>query len=104
MRDITKKVTLLRGTIGCTEEIIVFITYSPKRENLVSSLKEQFKCQEGNIYEADIILKLRSAMDSLVCAARVKRIMDNSGPLLNQMDSFDLFLGLNISHRIYSHL
>lgn len=39
-------------------------------------------------------------MDSLVCAARVKRIMDNYGPLLNQMESFDLFLGFNISHRI----
>ena len=41
VKDVTKKVKILGDTMGTAREIIVLITYSPKRENLLGKTEVQ---------------------------------------------------------------
>lgn len=42
----------------CAEEINVLVKYSPRREHFLGSRRRQIDCQNGDIHQANIILKL----------------------------------------------
>ena len=127
VKDITKKVKTLGDTMGTAREVIVLINYSPKRENILGKIKEQIECYEEVEIKANSISKLSQARwtDRTEC---FKRILDNYKELMTlwkfclendnmatevksrivrvkkQMEKFDFFFGLNIGHRVYSHI
>ena len=44
--------------MGTAEEIIILIMYSPKRENILGSIKEQIECKNDSDFHANNLLKL----------------------------------------------
>ena len=127
VKDTTKNVTIMRDTMGTAGEIIMLIKYSPKREKILGDLKVLVECDaEEDISQPNSILKL-SETRWTVRAECFKRVIDNYEPLMKlwqqylenesmqtdlkariigvkrQMTTFELFFGLNIGHRLFSH-
>ena len=112
--------------MGTAEEVTILIKNSPKRENILGSIKEQTECENDSDFHANNLLNL-SEIRWTVRAVRFKRILDNYNVLRNvwkhslqneqmktelksriigvktQMESFHLFFGLSLDHRIFSH-
>ena len=118
VEDITKNIKILQDTMGTAEEITILIKYSPKRENILGSIKEQIECENDSEFHANNLLKLSETCWT-VRAVCFKRILDNYSVLWNvrkqclqndqmktesksriigvktQMESFHLFFGLS---------
>ena len=48
VKDVTKNTKILRDTMGTDEEVTILIKYSPKRENILESIKEQIECENDS--------------------------------------------------------
>ena len=125
VKDLTSSNAVLSDTMGTVGEICVLVKYSPKRENILDSLKTNV---EGEVTEADV--KKHLSLDKLcttrwtVRATCFNKILEKYGDLQNlwdiclaekldsetksriigcqaQMRSFPFFFGLCISHRLY---
>ena len=127
VKDVTKPVKIFRDAMGVSEEIIVLIKYSPKRENLLGQLKDLIECDNEEVIKVNSLVKL-SQMRCTIRAECFKRILDNYDILMSvwdhflrnenlqtdlksriigvktQMESFDFFLGLTLGHRLYAHI
>ena len=112
--------------MGTAEKITILIKYSPKRESILGSIKEQIGCNKDNDFHANNLLKL-SETRWTVRAVCFKRILDNHNVLWNvwkhclqndqmktelksciigvktQIESFHLFFGLNLGHIIFCY-
>ena len=126
VKDATKQSKILEKTMGIAREIIVLIKYSPKRENLLGSIKEQVEFHDEPEERANNLKKL-SETRWTIRATCMQRILDNyesvmkvwiecldndemkydlKGKIIgvrSQMETFDLFFGLNLASRIYTH-
>ena len=126
VKDVNKNTKILQDTMGTAEEITILIKYSPKRENILGSIKEQIECQNDSDFHANNLLKL-SETRWTVRAVCFKRILDNYNVLWNvwkhclqdgpmktelksriigvkiQMESFHLFL-VSILVTEFSHI
>ena len=58
VKNVTKNTKILRDTMGTAEEITILIKYSPKRENILGSIKEQIECENDSDCHANNLLKL----------------------------------------------
>jgi len=126
VKDTTKDIKILRDTMGTAGEIAILIKYSPKREKILGTLKDQIECESEDVFKTNGILKL-SETRWTVRAQCFKRILENYDELMavwkhclendkmqtdlksriigveKQMQSFDFFFGLNIGCRLFSH-
>ena len=82
VKDVTKNTKILRDTMGTAEEITILIKYSPKRESILGSIKEQTESENDSDFHANNLLKL-SETRWAVCAVCLKRILDNYNVLWN---------------------
>ena len=62
--------------MGTTEKITILIKYSPKRGNILGSIKKQIECENNIDCRANNLLKLSEKRWSLL-AVFFKRILDN---------------------------
>ena len=63
--------------MGTAEEITILIKYSPKRENILGSIKEQIECESDSDFRANNLLKL-SKTPWTVRAVCFKRIVNEN--------------------------
>ena len=68
--------------MGTVEQITTLIKYSPKRENILRSIKEQIECDSDSDSHANKLLKL-SEPRWTVRAVCFKRIVNNYNVLWN---------------------
>ena len=126
VKEVTKQSNILGNTMGVAEEIVVLIKYSPKRENILGSIKEQVEFESEPEEKANDITKL-SQTRWTVRATCLQRVIDNYEALMKvwihcldngkmeselkgriigvktQMESFELYFGLHLGARLYSH-
>ena len=126
VKSATKQSKVLTKTMGTAGEIVVLIKYSPKRENYLGSIKEQVEF-EIEPEECTNDLQKLSETRWTIRAKCMQRILDNYDSLMkvwvhclendamewdlkgriigvrSQMETFDLFFGLHLASRIYSH-
>ena len=76
VKDVTKSVKILRDAMGVSEEIIVLVKYSPKRENLRGQLKDLIECDSEEVIKVNSMVKLSETRWTIE-AERFKRILDN---------------------------
>ena len=80
VKDVTKSTKILRDTMGTAGEITSLIKYSPKRGNILGSIKEQIACENDREFHVHNLLKL-SETRWTVRAVCFKRILDNCNVL-----------------------
>ena len=126
VKEVTKRSKVLGNTIGFAEETVVLIKYSPKRENIIGCTKEQVEFEGEPEEKANDITKL-SQTRWTVRATCLQRVIDNYEALMKvwihcldngkmeselkgriigvktQMESFELYFGLHLGARLYSH-
>ena len=109
--------------MGVAEEIVVLIKYSPKWENILGSIKEQVEFESEPEEKANDITKL-SQTRWTIRATCLQRVIDNyealmklwihcldskkmeselKGRIIGVMQSFELYFGLHLGARFYSH-
>ena len=81
-KDLTKNTKISRETKGTTEKIKILIKYSPKRGNILGSIKKQIEWQNNSDCCANNLLKLSEKRWTLF-AVFFKRILDNCIVLQN---------------------
>ena len=64
------------------EKTTILTKYSPKRESILGSIKEEIQCENDSDFHANNLLKL-SETRWTVCAVCFKRILDNYNVLWN---------------------
>ena len=82
VKDVTKNTKILEDTMGIAEEITFLIQYSPKRENILGSIKEQIECENDSDFHVNNLLKL-SETRWIVRTVCFKRILENNNVLWN---------------------
>ena len=82
VKNVTKNTKILRDTMGTAEEITILIKYSPKRENILGSIKEQIECENDSDCHANNLVKL-SETRWTVRAVCFKRFLDSYNVLWN---------------------
>ena len=127
VKDTTKASRLLGNVMGTVAEITTLVKYSPKREQLLGSVKENIEIEHG---DNDVLDQVESL--SKLCATRctvrattMRKVMTNYQPLFDlwdlcleenldretrsrivgcqsQMTTFRFFYGLNLSYTVYS--
>ena len=126
VKEITKRSKALGNTMGAAEEIVVFIKYSSKRENILGCIKEQMEFKSEPEEKTNDITKL-SQTRWTVRATCLQRVIDNYEALMKvwihcldngkmeselkgriigvktQMESFELYFGLHLGGLLYSH-
>ena len=58
VKDVTKNTKILRDTIGTAEEIAILIKHSPKRVNILGSIRKQIECENDSDFHTNKLLKL----------------------------------------------
>lgn len=129
VKDAIKESKLLTEVMGTSKEIVVLIKYSPKREKLLGTVKENIE-HEFNLEDFEGVspgIATFSATRWTVKAHCFKRIYDNYAALLStwdeclskgglttdvksritgcqtQMKTFNYFFGLLLGQRLFSH-
>ena len=80
VKEVTKQSKVLGNTMGVAEELVVFIKYSPKQENILGCIKEQVEF-EGEPQEKADITKL-SQTRWTVPATCLQRVINNYEALM----------------------
>ena len=112
--------------MGVAKEIVVLIKYSPKRENILSCIKEQVEFESKPVGKANDITKLSQTLWT-VRVTCLQRVIDNYEELIKvwihcldngkmesefkgrivgvktRMESFELYFGLHLAGRLYSY-
>ena len=58
VKDVTESIKILRDAMAVSEEIIVLIKCSPKRENLLGQLKDLIECDSEEVIKVISLVKL----------------------------------------------
>ena len=61
VKHVTKNTKILRDAMGTADEITIMIKYTPKRESILESIKEQIECENDSDFYANNLLKLSEA-------------------------------------------
>ena len=128
VKYMTNSNRLLSNTMGTTSEIIVRVKYSPKREQILGTLKDQVIFNENEDSDERVLGISKLAVTRwTIRASCYQRILDNYKYLFElweiclhnggtdsdikariigckkQMQQFDYLFGLHLGNRIYSH-
>ena len=129
VKDTTKPSRLLGNVMGTVAEITTLVKYSPQREQLLGSVKENIEIEHG---DNDVLDQVESL--SKLCVTRwtvrattMRKVMTNYQPLFDlwdlcleenldretrprivgcqsQMTTFQFFYDLNLSYTVYSQI
>ena len=127
VKDTTKASRLLGNVMGTVAEITTLVKYSPKREQLLGSVKENIEIEHGDNDVLDQIESLSKlcATHWTVRATTMRKVMTNYQPLFDlwdlcleenldretrsrivgcqsKMTTFRFFYGLNLWYTVYS--
>ena len=124
IKDVARSSKMLSDVMDTAGEIYILIKFSPKREKLLENLKEQIKNSEH--ITPNKITEF-STTRWTVRASALLRIIENYSYIMelwnecpvnenltaeiksrvigcqSHMSKFDLFFGLHLGHRLYSH-
>lgn len=129
LKDTCSNVKILNDTLGTVGEICVLVKYSPKREKMLGSIKDNV---DGDLEEDDLHDKESAPSLDKLCVTRwtirgkcFEKIIENYGVLIklwekclgegrlstdvkarivgcqSQMSTFSFFFGLCLGHRIF---
>lgn len=124
MRDMTCNWQLLSQAMDVAKEIVTLIKFSPKRECLLQQLKENLETEDEDTSSRGIIGLCPTRWT--VRASFLRGILENYAVLMEewdvclserlqpdvrariigckaQMERFDVFFGLHLRERLYSH-
>ena len=124
VKEATKSSTLLNDVMGTVAEINILVKYSPKREQILGSIKEMFKFADDDEYDQTVTISKLCVTCWTVRATIFIKVLSNYAQLMKlweiclqetltrevrsriigcqfQMKLFKFFHGVHLSYKLY---
>ena len=125
IKDATKSSRLLNDVMGTVGEITVLVKYSPKREKILGTIKDNFEIEDEDAFDQTTTLSKLCVTRWTVRATTFMKVLSNYGQLMklwevclqgnldretrsringceSQMKLFKFFYGMHLSYKLYS--
>ena len=125
IKDTTNSSNLLNDVMGNVGEITVLVKYSPKRETMLGTIKDNFETEDEDIFDNTTTLSKLCVTRWTVRVTTFRKVLTNYSQLTKlweiclqenldretrsriigcqaQMKLFKLFYGMHLSYKLYS--
>ena len=124
VKEVTKSSSLINDVMGTVAEITISVKYSPKREQILQSIKEMFEFVDDNEYDTTVTISKLCVTRWTVRATTSMKVLSNYAQLMKlweiclqetltrevrsriidcqfQMKLFKFFYNVHLSYKLY---